>query len=476
MDAVMHAPLAPLAGAGMVGLLVGIVVTALVMRVREARRLAEADARASDLAARLEERSARLDALDADLVVAETERADARAAAAALEAALASERSANAEKLAAVHAAEASFREAFQALSAQALHDNNQAFLTLAKSTLGEFQERASDDLENRRLAIDQLVTPIRDSLERVGSQIQTVEKDRTGAYAALIEQVQALAVSQQQLQGETANLVRALRTPSVRGRWGEMQLRRVVELAGMLPHCDFHEQQTVTTDEGRRRPDLIVQLPGGRHLAVDAKAPLLAYLDALEATEDGLREANMKEHARQVREHVSALGAKTYWAQFQPAPALVVMFLPAETFLNAALQHDPTIIEFAAVRRVVLASPTSLIALLYAVAHGWQQQSVADGVVELSRLGRELYDRLRTMVGHFEQVRRGLNTATTSFNDAMGSLEKRVLVSARRFKEIDAGANEIPAIAPLDQTARTVDVQGRFELEPPRSGDELDG
>ena len=472
----MNAPLAALVAAGLVGLVAGMVLTALVMRVREMRRLAEADARASDLAARLEERSTRLDALDAELATASNERADARAAAAGLEAALATERTANAEKLAAMNAAETALREAFQALSAQALHDNNQAFLALAKSTLGEFQERASGDLEHRRLAIDQLVAPIRESLDRVGTQIHTVEKDRTGAYAALLEQVQALAVSQQQLQSETENLVRALRTPSVRGRWGEMQLRRVVELAGMLPHCDFHEQQTVTTDEGRRRPDMIVQLPGGRHLAVDAKAPLLAYLAALEATEDGLREANMKEHARQVREHVSALGAKTYWAQFQPAPALVVMFLPAETFLNAALQHDPTIIEFAAVRRVVLASPTSLIALLYAVAHGWQQQSVADGVVELSRLGRELYDRLRTMVGHFEQVRRGLNTATTSFNDAMGSLEKRVLVSARRFKEIDPGANEIPAIPPLEQAARTVDVQGRFELEAPRAADELDG
>jgi DNA recombination protein RmuC len=244
-----------------------------------------------------------------------------------------------------------------------------------------------------------------------------------------------------------------------------------------MLPHCDFHEQQTVTTDEGRRRPDLIVQLPGGRHLVVDAKAPLLAYLDALEATDDGLRDANFKEHARQVRDHVSALGAKTYWAQFQPAPALVVMFLPAETFLNSALQHDPTIIEFAAVRRVVLASPTSLIALLYAVAHGWQQQSVADGVFELSRLGRDLYDRLRTLVGHFEQVRRGLNTATTAFNDAMGSMEKRVLVSARRFKDINAGAADIPTIAPLEQAARSFDLQSHFELEPatPARSDALD-
>jgi DNA recombination protein RmuC len=462
----MDTPLMPLAAAGMVGLLVGIVVTALVARVREARRVAEADGRATDLGARLEERSARVAALDADLVAAHAEGAAARAAEARLEAALASERATSAEKLATLQAAETALREAFQALSAKALQDNNAAFLALAKSTLGEFQQRASGELEHRRLAIDQLVQPIRESLDRVGTQLQTVEKERVGAYSALTEQVQALAVSQQQLQGETANLVRALRTPSVRGRWGEMQLRRVVELAGMLPHCDFHEQQTVTTDEGRRRPDLIVQLPGGRHLVVDAKAPLLAYLDALEATEENLRDANVKEHARQVRDHVSALGAKTYWAQFQPSPELVIMFLPAETFLNAALQADPTLIEFAAVRRVVLASPTSLISLLYAIAHGWQQQAVADNVFELSRLGRDLYDRLRTMVGHFEQVRKGLNTATTAYNDAMGSLEKRVLVAARRFKDINTSAAEIPLIAPLEQAARRFDPKNRLEAD----------
>ncbi len=456
----------PLAAAGMVGLLVGIVVTALVTRVREARRVAEADGRATDLGARLEERSARVAALDADLAAAHAEGAAARAAEARLEAALASERATSAEKLATLQAAETALREAFQALSAKALQDNNAAFLALAKSTLGEFQQRASGELEHRRLAIDQLVQPIRESLDRVGTQLQTVEKERVGAYSALTEQVQALAVSQQQLQGETANLVRALRTPSVRGRWGEMQLRRVVELAGMLPHCDFHEQQTVTTDEGRRRPDLIVQLPGGRHLVVDAKAPLLAYLDALEATEEGLRDANVKEHARQVRDHVSALGAKTYWAQFQPSPELVIMFLPAETFLNAALQADPTLIEFAAVRRVVLASPTSLISLLYAIAHGWQQQAVADNVFELSRLGRDLYDRLRTMVGHFEQVRKGLNTATTAYNDAMGSLEKRVLVAARRFKDINTSTAEIPLLAPLEQAARRFDPKNRLEAD----------
>jgi DNA recombination protein RmuC len=459
-----------------VGLLVGIVVTALVARVRQARHFAAADGRATDLAARLEERSARIAALEADLAGASAEGATARASEARLEGALASERALSAEKLAVVNSAESALREAFQALSARALQDNNAAFLALAKSALGEFQERASGDLEHRRQAIDHLVKPIRDSLERVGSQLQSVEKERVGAYAALTEQVQALATSQQQLQGETANLVGALRTPGVRGQWGEMQLRRVVELAGMLPHCDFYEQQTVTTDDGRRRPDLIVQLPGGRHLIVDAKAPLLAYLDALEATDEQLRNANMKEHARQVRDHVSALGAKTYWAQFQPAPELVVMFLPAESFLNAALQHDPTIIEFAAIRRVVLASPTSLIALLYAVAHGWQQQAVADGVLELSRLGRDLYDRLRTMVTHFEQLRRGLNTATTAYNDAMGSLEKRVLVAARRFKDLSASAPELPIIAPLDQPVRQLDLNELVDPDDDKTRRAADG
>ncbi len=468
----MDTPLVPLAVAGVVGLVVGIVVTALVARVRAARQLSEAEARAADLAARLEERSARIVALTDDLAAldgartaAAADASAARAAEARLDAVLAGERTAAAEKLAAVNQAEQALREAFQALSAKALQENNANFLVLAKSALGEFQERASGDLEQRRQAVDALVAPIRESLDRVGSQLQTVERDRVGAYSALAEQVQALAAGQQQLQGETANLVRALRTPSVRGRWGEMQLRRVVELAGMLPHCDFHEQQTVTTDEGRRRPDVIVHLPGGRDLVVDAKAPLLAYLDALEATDDEtLRNANMKEHARQVRDHVSALGAKTYWAQFQPSPEIVIMFLPAETFLNAALQHDPTIIEYAAVRRVVLASPTSLIALLYAVAHGWQQQAVADEVSALSRLGRELYDRLRTMVGHFEQVRRGLNSATTAYNDAMGSLEKRVLVTARRFQSLSPSAPELPRIAPLEQPVRRFDPKGHDE------------
>ncbi len=458
----MTIALPPIVLAGVAGFVLGLVIAALVWlfgRARHLGALATANERAADLAARLEERSKRVEEIETELDDVIAENSDRRAAEARLAAELQAEKAASAEKLALVQGAEIALREAFQALSAEALQSNNTAFLTLAKTALGEFRESAAGDLGARQQAIDELVKPIRESLERVGTQLQTVERERVGAYSALNEQVRSLAVSQQQLHSETANLVRALRMPSVRGRWGEMQLRRVVELAGMLPHCDFLEQHTVTTEDGRRRPDLVVRLPGGRQMVVDAKAPLLAYLDALEATDDGLRDANLREHARQVRDHVAALGAKTYWAQFQPSPEFVVMFLPAETFFNAALQHDPTLIEFAAGRRVVLASPTNLIALLFAVAYGWQQQGVADSVQEISRLGQVLYERLRTMVGHFEALRRSLDGASDAYNRAIGSLESRVLVSARRFRDLGTSSPELPILEPLVRSAR------RFEL-----------
>ena len=467
MTGMTAAPL-PIVLASAAALLLGIIVTALLARARHAGLLATASERAADLAARLEERSTRTADLERKLDEALAENAARAAEAARLEATLANERTASGEKLALVQAAEAALRDTFQALSAQALHHNNEAFLTLARSALGEVQQRAAGDLDLRKAAIDDLVKPIRESLERVGAQLQTVETDRVGAYASLREQVRGLAETQQQLHGETVNLVRALRTPSVRGRWGEMQLRRVVEITGMLPHVDFREQQTVTTEDGRRRPDLVVQLPGERQIVVDAKAPLLAYLDALEATEDGLRDANMKEHARQVREHVASLSAKSYWAQFQTTPEFVIMFLPAESFLNAALQHDPTLMEFAADKRVILASPPSLIGLLYAVAHGWHQHSAAERALELSRLGRALYDRLRTMVGHFEKLRGALDGATAAYNQAMASLESRVLVSARRIKDFSATstAPDLPLLEPIDRAARSVDVGEQLELD----------
>ena len=337
--------------------------------------------------------------------------------------------------------AEQKLRDAFHAVAADALRDNRQAFLDLAKASFAGFQQ------------------PIADTLKKVDSKLTQVEHDRVAAYARLTEQIQAL--------GSTANtLSRALRTPAVRGRWGEMQLRRVVEIAGMLQRCDFDEQPALNGDAGRLRPDLIVHLPGGKQIVVDAKAPLEAFLDAQEAREDETRALKLQGHARQVRDHVDRLGSKAYWESLGNSPELVVLFLPGETLFSAALQHDLTLIEHGLQQRVLLASPITLIALLTTVAHSWRQEALAENYREVARLGKEFYERLATFAGHLDDVRKRLDGAVQAYNDAAGSFESRVLVSARRLRELKlTTAEELPPAEPIDKVPRVLKQVGLMGL-----------
>lgn len=449
------------------------------MRGRTARLLAEARAGSASALATAEAvaREAQHQADEARLELAE--RREQAAAARAAEAALRQdnhwlgleltrERETLGSARELLDKADHRLREAFQSLAADALHSNRGAFLDLARASLEGWQKEAALQIESRHKALDTLVQPITDTLRKVEARLEESEREQLQSSTRLMEQIAAL--------GSTAQtLSRALRTPAVRGRWGEMQLRRVVEIAGMLQRCDFDEQRGLFSENGRFRPDLLVHLPGGKQIVVDAKTPLEAFLDAQECTEDDARTAKLQLHARHVRDHMDKLGSKGYWEQIGNSPEMVVMFLPGETLFSAALQHDLTLIEYGLSQRVLLASPITLIALLTTIAHTWRQEALNDNYREVATLGREFYERLARFAEHFDDMRKKLDGAVQSYNQAAGSLESRVLVSARRLRDLDVTTEpELPLIEPIDtmpralKSLRLVGLPGSAAEDPP--------
>jgi DNA recombination protein RmuC len=434
---------------------------AKLFRLHEKSRTAAADQ--AVLAERLNAKEERIIRLDADLWEKKREMENVQKELrnnvdrkVELEVRIDEERKKNEAQFSLLKDAREELSQSFKAISSDIFVDNSKSFLNLAKETLAKYQEHAKGDLASRKAAIDNLVKPLHESLEKVNVQMRSIEKERVEAYAGLSEQVKLMAVNQTRLQGETANLVKALRTPTVRGRWGEMQLRRVVEMAGMVAHCDFVEQKSVESEKGRLRPDMLINLPNGKNIIVDSKVALQAYLEAQDADEETVRQARMEDHARQVKTHLVQLGSKSYWEQFQTSPEFVVMFVPGENFFSAALKQDPELIEYGVSHRVILATPTTLIALLRAVSYGWSQEQIAEHAERIGVLGRELHGRLLSFTGHFSDLRKQLDRAVDSYNRAVGSLESRVLVSARKFNDLDSTIQkDIPQLTPIDKKAR---------------------
>lgn len=418
----------------------GAVVAWLVSRTRSA---------AAEERARL--RTEEAERLNADLTAARAEAARLGSANATLSAELAAERASSGEKLRTLTEAHDRLTAEFKALSSDALRANNASFLQLAQSMFEKLQESARGDLAARQQAIDTLVKPLRESLEKVDGKIGEIEKARATAYGELSTQLRSLGTAQTLLQAEAAKLSTALRSTTTAGTWGELQLRRVVEMSGMSAYCDFSEQATSASG---LRADLVVRLPGGQQIVIDAKAPNDAYREAANASDETVRAAKLAEHAAKVRSHIDALGAKGYWEQFQPSPEFVVLFLPGDQFLSGALQADPSLIDRAITKKVLLATPATLIALLKAAAYGWRQESVSRNADAIAELGRQLYDRVAGFAEHLEKVGRGLETASKSYNAAIGSFEGTLLPGARKFVELGAkGAKDLPA-PPVVETA----------------------
>jgi DNA recombination protein RmuC len=348
--------------------------------------------------------------------------------------------------------------DTFKALATDALRGNNETFIGQAAQAFKTVKTEAEGDLAQRQQAIEGLIKPLNEALQRYETQIANMERGRQTAYGGLDQHLKTLTQAHERLQQETGNLVKALRAPQVRGQWGEITLKRVAELAGMVEHCDFREQETAEGEASRLRPDMIIQLPAGRQIVVDAKAVLAAYLEAVEAQDDGVRLERLRQHAAQVRARMEQLSAKAYWSQFQQAPEFVVLFLPGEQFLGAALEHDRTLIEDGFEKRVVIATPTTLIALLRAVAYGWRQEQLAENAQAISALGKDLFERMAVLAEHLAEVGGALNKGVTAYNKAIGSLEARVLPSARKFKDLGIGSEkDIPKLEALEQAPRPV-------------------
>lgn len=365
------------------------------------------------------------------------------------------------EKIKLMEQSENRLKETFQNLSSQALSKNSQEFIEVAKLTFEKIQQGAQQDLSSRQRSIADFVKPMRESLDKIDTRLNEVEKNRVGAYEGLKSQVDHLLTAQKELRAETVNLVHALKTPMVRGRWGEIQLKRVVEMAGMLAHCDFMEQVHHRGEAGANaplRPDMVVNLPGGQKVVIDAKAPMSAYLEAMEIDDPAKKALKYQSHARLIRQHIKQLSARSYWSQFEPSPEFVVLFLPGEQFFSAALQQDPGLIELGADNKVILSTPTTLIALLRSVAYGWRQEKLTENAREISKLGQTLYDRLADLTQHLSKMGRHLGQTLQSYNQTVGSFEQRVMVSARRFEGLGIDSKKtMETVAPIETREREV-------------------
>lgn len=443
------------------GLVIGLVVGWLLASSRAQARTAAAEASAAGLREQVVKLEREIASLRSELAGAQTGRTKA-------ETELKSEREKLAEEKAVLEEAREKLSETFKALASEVMQDQSGAFLSLARQTFDRLRAEAEGDLGKRQEAIKGLVEPLGDALRKIETDIRDLEEKRQKAYGELEQQLRTLTSSSQELQRQAGNLATALKgMPQVRGRWGELALRRTVELAGMVEHVDFVEQQSAEGEEGRLRPDMIIQLPAGRTVVVDAKVSLVSFLEAAEAQTDELRNQALARHAQSVREHITKLSSKRYWEQFQPAPDFVVFFLPGEAFFSAAVQEDPGLMEEGFEKRVILASPTTLIALLRAIAYGWRQEQIAKSAQQVSELGRQLYERLRKLAEHFANIGSALESALEAYNSAVGSMETRVLPAARKFRELGAGSgDDIPQLEPVDQVPRRLNIPEDTETE----------